>query len=94
VIQSENPREILEYFEKLEDLFGNPGWKLVVEEAKAQLYQFQADVLEARTWEAVCELRGQVMQLSRIINMEEVVSMLKAQAEEQVLAEAADNADL
>lgn len=88
-----DPREALKYFSKLEELFEQEGWRYVIEEAKAQLYQFQADALEVRTWEEVCELRGQIRQLSRLINMEEVVAMLKEQTEEQILLDQA-NADL
>lgn len=87
-------REALEYFEKLEEVFGCEGWKLLLEEARSQLYQYQADVLEVDSWDKVCELRGQVTQLSRLLNLEQMTEMLKQQAEEQVLAEAADSADL
>jgi hypothetical protein len=88
-------RDALEYFEKLEEMFGTEGWRLVIEEAKAQVYQYQADVLEAKTWDEVCELRGHVTQLSRLINLESVTDLLKQQAESQVLIdESDDDADL
>jgi hypothetical protein len=87
-------REALEYFEKLDETFGTEGWKLLIDEAKSQLYQYQADVIEADSWDKVCELRGQVTQLSRLVNLEEVTGLLKQQAENAVLEEAADDADL
>jgi hypothetical protein len=88
-------RDALEYFEKLEEMFGTEGWRLVIEEAKAQVYQYQADVLEAKTWDEVCELRGHVTQLSRLINLESGTALLKQQAESQVLIdESDDDADL
>lgn len=87
-------REAVEYFDELQETFSTRGWKQLIEEAKSQLYQYQADVLEIGSWDKVCELRGQVMQLSRLINLEEVTATLKAQAEHQVLEDLAESADL
>lgn len=84
-------REALEYFEKLEETFGTEGWRLIIEEAKAQVYQYQGDVLESKNWDAVCELRGHVTQLSRLINLEAVTELLKEQAEAQVLADESED---
>ena len=68
------------YFDDLEEMFATPGWRNLVEEAKAQIYQFQSDALERPTWDSVCELRGQVMQLARLVNLEEVTAFMRAQA--------------
>lgn len=70
------------YFEDLEEMFATQGWRNLVEEARSQLYQYQSDALEQTTWDKVCELRGQVMQLARLINLEEVTAFMKAQHEE------------
>jgi hypothetical protein len=84
MVPNSRAREALEYIERLEETFATPGWKQLIEEARAQLYQYQADV---------CELRGQVVQLSRLINLEEVTGILRAQAEDRILEDEAD-ADL
>jgi hypothetical protein len=94
MVQASRAREALEYFEKLEETFSTQGWKLLIEEARAQLYQYQADVLEVDSWEKVCELRGQVQQLSRLINLEEVTGLMRQQAEDRLLEEASEDADL
>lgn len=86
-------KEALEYIEQLEETFSTMGWRQLIEEAKAQLYQYQGDVLEADTWEKVCELRGQVQQLSRLINLEEMTGLMRVQWEAQ-LAEDDEIADL
>ena len=78
----------LEYIDALEEMFATQGWRNLIEEAKAQAYQYQADALECKSWEQVCELRGQVLQLSRLVNLEQVTSMMKA----QYLAEREDEA--
>ena len=72
-----------EYYNALEETFGTPGWKILVEEAKAQIYQMQADGLEVKTWEQVCELRGRAAALANIVNLETITSYSKAQAEDR-----------
>jgi hypothetical protein len=72
-------KEALEYIDQLEETFATRGWRQLIDEAKAQLYQYQADVLEADSWEKVCELRGQVQQLSRLINLEEMTGLMRTQ---------------
>lgn len=94
MVQVSRAREALEYFEKLEETFSTPGWKQLIDEARSQLYQYQADVLEVDSWDKVCELRGQVTQLSRLINLEEVTGLMRQQAEDRLLEEASDDADL
>lgn len=94
MVQVSRAREALEYFEKLEETFSIPGWKQLIDEARSQLYQYQADVLEVDSWDKVCELRGQVTQLSRLINLEEVTGLMRQQAEDRLLEEASDDADL
>ena len=94
VAQLSKAREALEYIENLEETFATQGWRQLIEEAQAQLYQYQADVLEVDTWDKVCELRGQVIQLSRLVNLKEVTALIKEQAESAILDEASESADL
>lgn len=94
VTQLSKAREALEYIENLEETFATQGWRQLIEEAQAQLYQYQADVLEVDTWDKVCELRGQVIQLSRLVNLKEVTALIKEQAESAILDEASESADL
>ena len=69
----------MRYFEELEEMFSTQGWRNLVEEAKAQVYQYQADALEAPNWDRLNEIRGEVLQLARITNLEEVTAMMKQQ---------------
>jgi hypothetical protein len=78
-----------EYFDKVEDVFAMPGFKVLVEEAKAQIYELQAQALEQPSWEAVCELRGRAKQLAEFTRLEEVTLLQKAMLEEDE-----DDADL
>lgn len=70
-----------QYFDDLESLFGTAGWRIIVEEARKQIYQFQADALEAKSWEQVLYLRGQAEQLARLINLQDLTTSLRAQHE-------------
>ena len=67
----------LAYIEALEEMFATQGWRNLIDEAKGQAYQYQSDALECKSWEQVCELRGQVMQLSRLVNLEAMTKMMK-----------------
>ena len=82
--------ETLRYFEELEEMFSTKGWKNLVSEARSQLYQYQGDILEVDSWDKVCEIRGEVKQLSRLLNLEDMISLLKAQAIAQAREEAED----
>ena len=81
-------QEQKDYYDELDEMFSTKGWKRVIEEAKATIYQNQADALECKSWDAVCELRGKSLSLVDVINLE-AVSM----AQKQMLEEP-DNADL
>ena len=67
-----------EYYNSMTDLFSMKGWKTLIEDANAQIYQYQADALEAPTWEGVNVLRGKALQLAELVNLEEVTLMQKA----------------
>lgn len=70
------------YFDDLEDMFGTQGWRNLVDEAKRQIYEFQAQALEAKNWDDVCYLKGQAEQLARLINLRDVTATLRANAEQ------------
>lgn len=71
----------IRYFDDLDDMFGSRGWKHLTDEARKQIYQFQADALEAKSYEVVCYLRGQAEQLARLINLPDATANLRSQHE-------------
>lgn len=71
------------YLNDLEEMFGTQGWRNLVDEAKRQIYEFQARALEARTWEEVLVLRGRAEQLALLIDLRDTTALLRKQAEEQ-----------
>lgn len=72
-----------QYYDKLEDMFSTEGWKLLMEESRALIYQYQASSLEQKSWDAVNILKGKATQLAELINFEEVSAMQKAQLAEE-----------
>ena len=78
-----------EYYDALEEMFSTKGWKSFVEEAKALVYQCQADALEQPSWDAVNVMRGRALQLAEIVNFEDVSSMQRT-----ILSEDDDDADI
>jgi hypothetical protein len=88
-VANENP---LRYIEQLEEMFATEGWQNLVDEAKAQIYQYQCDAFQARSWEDFVELRGKVAQLSSVVNLEEVTRLMKANYLAEL--EADENADV
>lgn len=68
------------YYSDMEDLFATPGWKTVIEEIKQEIYELQAQALEAATWEAVCEYRGKAEALAYFVNLADVIDMQKSNA--------------
>jgi hypothetical protein len=88
-VANENP---LKYIEQLEEMFATDGWRNLVDEARSQIYQYQLDVFQSRTWDEFVELRGRVAQLSSVVNLEEMTRMMKANIEAEL--EADDDASL
>lgn len=84
--------EGIRYFEQLDEMFATQGWRNLVEEAKAQIYQYQADALEVANWDRLNEIRGEVLQLARLTNLEEVTAAMKQQFLEDIADE--DSADV
>ena len=78
-----------EYYDSMEELFSTKGWKILVEDARAQIYQYQADALEAPSWDVVNVLRGKGLQLAELTNLEEVTVMQR-----RLLEEESEDADL
>ena len=78
-------------FDDLEEMFSSPGWRIIVEEAQAQLEQFKDDLTMAPSWEVVCELRGQIIQLNRLLSLPYITEKIK---EEHHKSLEYDNADL
>ena len=76
-------REQEEYYDALDEMFGTRGWRLLIEEATALIYQTQADALEQPTWDAVNILRGKAAQLAEIVNFEETSRMQRSFLEEE-----------
>lgn len=71
------------YYDKLEDMFSTEGWKLLMEESRALIYQYQASSLEQKSWDAVNVLRGKAAQLAELLNFEEVSMLQKSQLESE-----------
>lgn len=72
-----------DYYDAMDEMFATRGWKMFVEEAKALIYQAQADALEQGSWDAVNILRGKAIQLAEITNFEETCVMQKGLLEEE-----------
>ena len=84
--------EQIRYYEELEEMFATPGWRNLVKEASDQLTEWKELMPQLRSWDQVNELRGQMLQLARLLNLEEVTAMMKRQAEEE-LVDVTDTAD-
>jgi len=76
-------QEDIRYYDDLDDMFGSAGWRHLVDEARKQIYQFQAEALEAKNFETVCYLRGQAEQLARLINLQDTTTSLRKMSEEE-----------
>lgn len=76
-------QEQVEYYNAMEELFSSKGWRILVEDANSQIYQYQADALEAKDWDGVNVLRGKALQLAELVNLEEVTSLQKRILEEE-----------
>lgn len=74
----------IKYYDDLEEMMATPGWKTLIEEAKNEVYQLQADALDAPNWDVVCRIRGKAEQLAYLINLEDISEAQKAQLEMDV----------
>lgn len=80
--------EQTEYYDALDDLFSNKGWQMIVEEATAQIYQYQSDALEQDSWDKVNVLRGKAQQLAELVNLEDTSTMQRTMLEDEDEADA------
>ena len=85
--------EMNAYFDMLDETFGTPGWSLLVDEAKRQIYKLQADALEAKSWEDVLIHRGRALQLDDLINMKDAAQIARKAAEADAEDAEAQQAD-
>jgi hypothetical protein len=76
-------QEDIRYFDDLDDMFGSAGWRHLVDEARKQIYQFQAEALEAKNFETVAYLRGQAEQLARLINLQDTTTSIRKASEDE-----------
>jgi len=77
-----------EYYDALDEVFSLPGWKRIIEDATAQIYQNQCDALESPNWDMLNVLRGKSLALAELTNLE-ATSITQRQ-----MLEEPDNADL
>jgi hypothetical protein len=83
--------EQMQYFITMEDFFGHPGWKLLVEDAKKEIYDMQARVFDlAKSWDEVNILKGRAQQLTELTLLPEILENQK----DSMLEAARDNASV
>ena len=73
-----------EVTEHLKALFQEPGWRILMSNAQAEVDNIMLQLTETDTWEQTLRLQGQLQQLATLLNLE---LMLTANEEE-------DDADL
>lgn len=73
-------RERDTYLDTMEDLVGHPGWRLLEDEFRKKIYQFQADALDSRiakSWDHVNVLRGAAEQLAELLRLPETLKVMR-----------------
>lgn len=68
------------YLDTMEDLVGHPGWRLLEDEFRKKIYQFQADALDihvAKSWDHVNVLRGAAEQLAELLRLPEMLKVMR-----------------
>lgn len=73
-------RERDTYLDTMEDLVGHPGWRLLEDEFRKKIYQFQADALDinvSKSWDHVNVLRGAAEQLAELLRLPETLAVLR-----------------
>jgi len=78
------------YYDDLDEMFATEGWKNLIEDCTKEIYQLQADALEAGSWDEVCRLRGRAEQLAYLVNLEAVTETMKQQLIAERTAEETD----
>lgn len=67
------------YWDDLDNMFGTDGWRQLILEIKSEIYQLQADALEANSWDEVNYLKGKASALAYVSNLQDVVKVQRAQ---------------
>lgn len=68
------------YFEVLEDLFTHPGWKVLMEQFKREIYQLQSDALDVKVvpnWDVLNFNRGRAVEKAELLRMPDLVASEK-----------------
>lgn len=62
---------------------GSREWEIVVKGLQNDIYQYQANILDAQSWEEVCEIKGFVRGLAYVINLRAAtIAVLQAAKED------------
>ena len=75
-----------EYLDTMEDLVGHAGWRLLEEDFKHRIYEFQANALDkavAKSWDDVNYLRGAAAQLAELLALPAILANLRQQQNEK-----------
>jgi hypothetical protein len=71
--------EEIAFYDAQDEMFATPGWKQLMEDTAKEIYQIQANALEVKTWEQVCEERGRAKQLAILLRLEEISDVQRMQ---------------
>lgn len=81
--------ELQQYFDDLENLFGEPGWARLLDDAREEMKGLQQAAIEtSQSFDEVMYARGQYDVLARLISLREITEFTRAQHEED------DSADI
>ncbi len=69
-------RENDKYNEAMITLTSYPEWELLTKELANEIYQIQANALEADDWGDLCQKRGECKGIARMINLREDTKFL------------------
>jgi hypothetical protein len=74
-----------EYYRDYEELFATKGWKRMIREAEEMVQTLSDGAVYAPSWDHLCFTKGQVDQLTFLVNLEEVVEQQKRIEEDAAL---------
>jgi hypothetical protein len=63
---------------QMQNLFGEPGWKFVIEEANAEINYLKDMLVTATSWEDVRFVQGRIDQLVQLVYLEDNTEALLA----------------
>lgn len=66
-----------QYYLDLEETFATNGWRRLVKEFEQEIYQLQADSLEAKSWDDLNVAKGKASLLAYLTRLPEVTAMQK-----------------